>query len=295
MQQIIDSIRARRATRSDQPPRSLEEIRAGFALVGGPRPLPEGVVQTAVDAGGAPAHWLTTPESDAERILLYVHGGGYTLGSLRSHGPLAAELGRTTRRQVLFPEYRLAPEHPFPAAVDDIQSVWRWLTTLRGARSASVLMAGDSAGGGLILGLLHALRDTRAQLPAGAVLISPLLDLTASGASILDQEHDDLLFTPDMIRALAPAYLADADPRTPAASPLFSSQAGLPPLLIQVGGAELLLSDSERLAETARRAGSSVELHVAAGLPHVFHGALGTPEAAAAIDQIAGFDQRLPT
>jgi monoterpene epsilon-lactone hydrolase len=293
MQQIIGYLRQRQAARATQPPRTLEQIRADLAPAGQLRPLPEDVLVTDVDAGGVPAHWLDTPETSPEQILLYLHGGGYTAGSLRSHGPLAAHLGRATGRRVLFSEYRLAPEHKFPAAVDDVRATWRWLVTTHGADPASVAVAGDSAGGGLALTLLQTLRDAGEPLPQGAVLISPLLDLTASGASITERAGQDPIFTPDAIRALGPAYLGEADPKDPAASPLFGSQAGLPPLLIQAGSAELLLSDSENLATAAAAARVDVTLQVADGLPHVYHGALDTPETAAATRQIADFTARL--
>jgi len=293
MQGIIDSLRRRQAARASQPPRTLEEIRAEFAPAGQLNPVPEDVSVAGVDAGGIPAHWLTAPGTRPDWVLLYLHGGGYSLGSVRSHGPLAAALGRATARHVLFPEYRLAPEHRFPAAVDDVLGAWRWLRTVHGTDPARVVVAGDSAGGGLALTLLQTLRDSGEALPAGAVLISPLLDLTASGASMRERADQDPVFTPERIRGLGAVYLGDADPTTPAASPLFGSQAGLPPLLVQVGSAELLLSDSERLASAAAEAGVDVTLNVADGLPHVYQGALSTPETADAIDQIVAFTARL--
>jgi epsilon-lactone hydrolase len=290
MTTVIAGLRARRAARSGHPPPGLEEIRADFALAGGRRPLPPDVAVERVDAGGVPAYWLTTPGATSFRILLFVHGGGYTLGSLASHGALAAELGRHTDRRVLFPEYRLAPEHPFPAAADDVKATWRWLREHHRGDAASILLAGDSAGGGLVLALLHALRDAGEPMPRGAVLISPLVDLTASGPSITERAGEDPIFTPEMMRAVGPAYLAGGDPRAAEASPLFASHAGLPPLLIQVGSAELLLSDSERLAAAALRAGTNVQLDIGEGLPHVYHGAVDTPEAARAFEQIVAFD-----
>jgi epsilon-lactone hydrolase len=289
MQQIIDYLRRRQAARAVQPPRTLTETRAAFAPAGQLKSLPEDVTATSVDAAGVPSFWLDVPRADPGQVLVYLHGGGYSLGSLRSHGPLAAALGRATGRRVFFPEYRLAPEHRFPAAVDDVMTAWRWLRTVHGTPARSVVVVGDSAGGGLALTLLHKLRDAGDPLPSGAVLLSPLLDLTASGASIQDQAGQDPVFTPEAIRGLGPAYLGDADPKDPAASPLFGSQSGLPPLLIQVGGAELLLSDSQRLAQAAAEAGVEVSLHVADGLPHVYLGALDTPETASAIRQIADF------
>jgi monoterpene epsilon-lactone hydrolase len=156
-----------------------------------------------------------------------------------------------------------------------------------------VVIAGDSAGGGLALTLMQALRDAGEALPAGAVLISPFLDLTASGASLTERAGLDPVFTPDAIRRFAAVYLNGADPRDPAASPLLGSQAGLPPLLIQAGGAEVLLSDSERLAKAAAAAGVSVTLQIAEALPHVYHGALDTPETAEATRQITEFARTL--
>ena len=297
MQQIIDSLWQRRTARANAPARSLAEVRSSYAPAGQLRPLPGDVVTEQVDADGVLAWGLTAGETDpaasAGRVLLYLHGGGYQLGSLRSHGPLAAELGRTTRRPVILPEYRLAPEYPFPAAVEDTLTTWRWLVTDGGADPASVVLAGDSAGGGLALALLHSLRNAGEGLPAGAVLISPFLDLTASGVSLTSRAAQDPIFTPDAVRGFAAVYLNGADPRDPAASPLLGSQKGLPPLLIQVGGAEVLLSDSERLAQAAADAGVDVTLNVTDGMPHVYHGALETPETTAAISQIAEFTRRL--
>jgi monoterpene epsilon-lactone hydrolase len=292
MQKVIDSLWQRRAARASGPTRSLAETRESYAPVGQLRPLPDDIATERVDGGGVPAYWLTAPEADPERVLMYVHGGGFQLGSLRSHGPLAAHLGRGTGRRVFFPEYRLAPEHPFPAAVDDVLAAWRWLVTAAGVDPATVLIAGDSAGGGLALTLMQALRDAGAALPAGAVLISPFLDLTASGASLTERAGLDPIFTADTIRSFAAVYLNGADPRDLAGSPLLGSQAGLPPLLIQVGGAELLLSDSERLAKAATEAGVSVTLQIAEALPHVYHGALDTPEVTEATHEIAEFARR---
>jgi epsilon-lactone hydrolase len=210
-----------------------------------------------------------------------------------SHWPLSSPLPRAAGRPALVPEYRLAPEHPFPAAVEDTLAAWRWLVGPAGVDPGGVLVVGDSAGGGLVLALLQSLRDAGKRLPAGAALLSPFLDLTASGASLTERADQDPILSPAAIRQLAGVYLDGADPREPAASPLFGSQRGLPPLLIQTGGAEVLLSDSERLAQAAAAAGVDVTLDIADGLPHVYHGALGTPEVTAAIGQIAEFARKL--
>ncbi len=240
-------------------------------------------------AGGVPAHWLAAPGTDTGRVLLFLHGGGYELGSLRSDGELAARLGRASGMRVLFPEYRLAPEHPFPAAIDDVLAAWRWLRTGQDLSARSIAVAGGSAGGGLAVALLVALRDAGEALPAAAVLMSPTVDLTSSGASMTERAEQDPISTPAMLRQFASGYLAGADPKTPLASPLFAALAGLPPLLVQVGTADLLLSDSERLAEAAAEAGVDVTLQTGEGLPHVYPIMLGTPEAAQATEQIGKF------
>jgi epsilon-lactone hydrolase len=153
-----------------------------------------------VNAGGVPAHWLDAPGADAGRVLLFLHGGGYELGSLRSDGELAARLGRASGMRVLFPEYRLAPEHPFPAAIDDALAAWRWLRAGQDLSAGSMVVAGDSAGGGLAIALLVATRDAGEALPAAAVLMSPTVDLTSSGASMTERADQDPISTPAMLR-----------------------------------------------------------------------------------------------
>jgi len=224
-----------------------------------------------VDAGGVPAYWLMAPGADPGRVLLFVHGGGYQLGSLRSYGELAARLGRASRMRILFPEYRLAPEHPFPAAFEDVLASWRWLRADQDLGAASLAVAGDSAGGELSVALLVALRDTGEQLPSATVLLSSEVDLTFSGASMTERADQDPIFTPAVLRQLA------------------ASLAGLPPLLGQLGAAELLLSDAEHLAARAAQARVDVIVQVGEGLPHVYQSQLGTPEAAEATEQIGNF------
>jgi len=271
------------------PAPPLEERRAAFVPGGRLHPLPDDVAVSEVTAGGVPAHWLAAPGAEAGRVLLFLHGGGFELGSLRSDGELAARLGRASGMRVLFPEYRLAPEHPFPAAIDDVLAAWRWLRAGEGLSARSIAVAGDSAGGGLAVALLVAARDAGEELSAAAVLMSPTVDLTGSGASMTERADQDPLSTPAMLRQFAAGYLAGADPATPLASPLFATLTGLPPLLIQVGTADLLLSDSERLADAAGRAGVDVSLHVGEGLPHVYPIMLGTPEADQATQQTGTF------
>jgi monoterpene epsilon-lactone hydrolase len=289
MQDAIDAIRARQKASASQPSPTLEELRAAFTPGDRLHPVPDDVLVSEVTAGGVPAHWLTAPGADTGRVLLFLHGGGYELGSLRSDGELAARLGRASGMRVLFPEYRLAPEHPFPAAIDDVLAAWRWLRTEQDLSGQSIAVAGDSAGGGLTVALLVAARDAGEALPAAAALMSPTVDLTSSGASMTERADQDPISTPALLRQLASGYLAGADPQTPLASPLFAALSGLPPLLVQVGTADLLLSDSERLATAAAQAGVDVTLQVGEGLPHVYPIMLGTPEAAEATEQVGQF------
>ncbi len=263
--------------------------RASFAPAGCLHQIPDDVVVTQVDAAGVRAYWLSAPGADRERVLLFMHGGGYALGSLRSDGELAARLGQASGMRVLFPEYRLAPEHPFPAAIDDVLTVWRWLRADGHLSAKSTAVAGDSAGGGLTVALLVATRDAGEALPAAAVLMSPTVDLTSSGASMTQRADQDPISTPAMLRQFASDYLAGADPKTPLASPLFASLSGLPPLLVQAGTADLLFSDSERLATAAAKAGVDVSFEIGEGLPHVYQLLLGTPEATDATERIGKF------
>jgi monoterpene epsilon-lactone hydrolase len=289
MADLIDAFRGGQKASASQASPSLEARRAGFAPAGRLHPVPDDVVVTEVTAGRVPAHWLAAPGADNDRVLLFLHGGGYELGSVRSHGELAARLGRASGMRVLFPEYRLAPEHSFPAAIDDVLAAWRWLRTDQNLSASSMAVAGDSAGGGLSVALLVAMRDAGEALPAAAALMSPTVDLTSSGASMTERADEDPISTPAMLRQFASDYLAGADPRTPLASPLFASLSGLPPLLVQAGTADVLFSDSERLAAAAAKAGVKVTLEIGEGLPHAYPILLGTPEAAKATEQIGRF------
>jgi len=289
MQNVIDGLRQQRTAGAGQAPPTLAERRATFAPGGQPHPVPDDVLVTEVTAGLVPAHWLEAPGTETDRVLIFLHGGGFEFGSVRSDGELAARLGRAGRMRVLFPEYRLAPEHHFPAAIDDVIAAYRWLRADQRLPASSIAVAGDSAGGGFAVALLVALRDAGEELPAAAVLMSPTVDLTSSGASMTERVDEDAISTPAMLRQFASDYLAGADPRTPLASPLFASLTGLPPLLVLVGTADLLLSDSERLAAAADQAGVDVTLEIGEGLPHVYPLMLGTPEAAEATEQIGKF------
>jgi monoterpene epsilon-lactone hydrolase len=289
MQAVCARLREQQTAHSDDAPATLAQARASFSPADTIHPMPEDVRVTTVDAGGVRARWLDAPGASADRILLFLHSGGYQFGSIRSDGELAARLGRASRMRVLVPEYRLAPEHPFPAAVDDVLAVWHWLTTTFNVNAQSLALAGASAGGGLAVALLVATRDAGDPLPSAAVLMSPTVDLTGSGNSMTVRVDDDPISTPALLRQLASDYLAGSDPRAPLASPLFASLHGLPPLLVQVGTADLLFSDAERFAKSAADAGVEVSFGVGEGLPHVYQAMLGTPEAAEATERIGQF------
>jgi acetyl esterase/lipase len=280
---VIDALRAR--PEAD----SIEEKRANmeaFATVARP---PEGTTATPVDAGGVPAEWVTLPSADPTRVVLYLHGGGYTSGSPNTHRRFVALLGRACGARVLNIDYRLAPEHPHPAAVEDAVAAYRWLVG-QGADPDHIALAGDSAGGGLAAAALVALRDAGDPLPAAAALISPWVDLELTGASMTTRAAVDPMCSAESLKPSADMYLAGQDARTPLASPVYADLSGLPALLIHVGDAEVLLDDAVRLAANARAARVEVTLHVVPEMIHVWHVFAGLlPEAETALDDLAAW------
>lgn len=268
---------------------SFEEMRQGFEQMVAAFPLPPGIASQDVEAAGVPCEWVTAPASDAARTLLYLHGGGYVAGSRSTHRGLVGRLADACAARALSVEYRLAPEHPHPAAVEDATAAYRWLLG-RGADPRRIVVAGDSAGGGLSVATLVALRDAGDPLPAAGVCLSPWVDLEGLGESMTTKAKDDPMVQWDGLARMARAYLRDADARTPLAAPLHADLAGLPPLLVQVGTAETLLDDSTRLAGRARAAGVEVELEVWDDMIHVWHAFAGLlPEADQAIARIGEF------
>jgi acetyl esterase/lipase len=227
------------------------------------------VRREVVRAGGVDAEWLDGPGARPDRVVLYLHGGGYVLGSVSSHRDMISRLSAAAGARALALNYRLAPEHPFPAAVEDAVAAYRWLLE-QGIAPTRVVVAGDSAGGGLAAATLVALRDRKLPLPAAGALLSPWVDLEGIGESMNGGVADDPMVRKDLIAAMAPTYLNGADPRTPLAAPLYADLRGLPPLLIQVGRREVLLDDSTRLALAAQRAGVDVTLEVWPGMIHVW-------------------------
>jgi phosphinothricin tripeptide acetyl hydrolase len=258
---------------SNLPPSNtltIAERRAQYERAERVFPTPADVKVETVTAPERPAEWLTPPGARQDAVVLYLHGGGYVIGSPRSHRHLAAAIARAAGTRALLLEYRLAPEHPFPAALEDAVAAYRWLLG-HGIAAARIVVAGDSAGGGLTMATLVALRERGLPRPAGAVCISPWVDLTNSAASYRTKAAADPIVTQEGIGLMTRAYIGDADPRRPLVSPLFADLRDLPPLLVHVGSDEVLLDDAVGLAERARKAGVDVTLEEWPGMIHVWH------------------------
>lgn len=248
------------------------------------------IEQASVD--GMRAEWLVPERADGERVLLYLHGGGYVIGSAASHRGLASRIALACGFRALAVDYRLAPEHPFPAAVEDAAGALRWLVS-RGYAPGKTVIAGDSAGGGLAVAAMLLLRDRGEPLPAAALLLSPWTDLEVTGESCRSARRKDPMLSPRILRDYARLYLQGKDPRDPLASPIHADLGGLPPMLIQVGTHEVLLDDSRRLAERARGAGVDVHLQVEEGMFHVWqYFTPFVPESREAVEKLAAFARR---
>jgi acetyl esterase/lipase len=246
---------------------------------------------SAVTANGMPAEWLAPLSLPTEHVVMYVHGGGFYSGTIVGARPVAGSVALASQARVLTVGYRLTPEHPFPAALDDVQAAYEWLLT-NGTAPEKITLVGDSAGGNLVLALLVKLRDQNRPLPHRAVCLSPATDLSMAGETWTQNAQRDLLIEPHKIRAAITLYLNGTDPTHPWASPLWADLHGLPPVLILVGGAERLLSDSTRWAEKAQAAGVAATLEVWGGMQHGWH-ILHTflPEGRQALARIAAFIQ----
>jgi acetyl esterase/lipase len=247
------------------------------------------VVREAIDCDGVAAEWVSVPESQPGRTVFYLHGGSFAFRFPNAHAAFAARLCRRLGARALIPDYRLAPEHPFPAAPDDCLAAYRWLLA-GGCDARGVVFLGDSAGGNLALVTLHRALRAREPLPACAVLLSPAVDCTLESRSIVDNENlDPMLSLPDLM-VLRRRYIASPDLYTdPDVSPLFADFAGFPPLFLQAGSSEILRDEAVRTAQRAHEAGVDVELELWPQTPHAFQMASFLPEAAQAIDQIVRF------
>ncbi len=289
VQACIDRVRATysRWTRET----TVQQMRADWDALFWSDAVPARVQE--VSAGGVTATWIVADDVDASRTLVYFHGGGFQVGSVRSHRDLMARLSAAASCRVLGVDYRLAPEHRFPAPLHDALAVYLWLVD-QGVAAERIALAGDSAGGGLALGCLLALRDEGVALPAAGVTLSAWTDLGAGGASYETRAESDPIHQRRMILAMARNYLgADGDPADPRASPLRADLHGLPPLLMQVGDHETVLDDTRDFAAKARDAGVDVELEVGDAMFHVFQQFADTlPQAREAITRIGRFLDR---
>jgi epsilon-lactone hydrolase len=251
------------------PQPSLEDRRAGYEQIGLAQALPEGTQVEEIVIDGLACERLSAPGADQSRAVLYLHGGGYMIGSPKSHRHLAAALSASIGAPVLVPHYGLAPEHVFPRAVDDAVKAYRWLLA-QGVLPGRIAIGGDSAGGGLTLATAIALRDHGAPRPGALLALSPWADLTQSGDSYGSKAASDPIVSKQGLDGMAQAYLAGSDPRQPLASPCFADLGGLPPLYILTGSEEVLLSDSITLAGRASDAKVEVRLDVIPDMIHVY-------------------------
>jgi len=288
-QQQLDSlIQMMKAQPIAQAP-TLEQQRAGFEQMAALFPVDADIKREPVTANGVKSEWVAAPDADPGRAILYLHGGGYVIGSINTHRSLAARLSRAAKARVLVIDYRLAPEHPHPAAVDDSVAAYRWILA-QGLKPSRIAVAGDSAGGGLTAATLVAIRDAKLPLPAAGALLSPWVDMEGIGESMTTKDSVDPMVHKEGLLGMAKAYLGGQNLRTPLAAPLYADLTGLPPLLIQVGTSETLLDDASRLAERAKKAGVNVTYEPWQNMIHVFQ--LFAPmldEGQQAIEKIGAF------
>jgi acetyl esterase/lipase len=272
---------------------TIEQLRAGFVATSLRFPPSPTASFAPVDASGVSAEWAST-QADRQLdgqlpVILFFHGGGYCIGSAETHRDLVSRLCTAADARALSVNYRLAPENPFPAAVDDAVTAYRWLRN-QGVAAKSIVVAGDSAGGGLALATLLALKEAGDELPAAGVCMSPLTDLAKEGESMRTKVDVDPMVHPKSSTAYAQMYTAGGSLKAPLASPLYADLKGLPPLLILVGTSEVLMDDSTRFAARARAAGVPVELEVWEEMIHIWpYFAAVLPEGRQAIERMGAF------
>ncbi len=280
------TLKAQIASMSDDIPAFRERMRGSSLLSPA---IPAEVAFEDVDASGVSCHWVAYQGVSTHKVLLYLHGGGYTFGEFEGYKDLTWRLSKESGVRVLFVDYRLAPEDPFPAAVEDATAAYRWLLE-QGYNADQIVIGGDSAGGGLAMALLVNLKNHGIELPCGAILLSPWVDLTASGESVVTNAKAEAMLSTQALEAMAGHYLGDLDRGAPLASPLFADLSGLPPVLVHVGSTEMLLSDAERLVARINESGGEAVLEVWPKMPHVFQIlAARIPEGKLAIAKLGEF------
>jgi len=273
----------------ENPPAALDDFRKRFEDFSAQFSTSKDAKSTSVNAGGVPAEWIAAPGAAEDRVILYLHGGGYVIGSINTHRELMIRFSRAANARVLGLNYRLAPESPFPAAVEDATAAYRWLLA-QGIKPNRIAVAGDSAGGGLTVATLVSIRDAKLPTPAAGVCLSPWVDMEGLGESMTTRASVDPMVQKAGLQMMANLYLSGKDPRTPLAAPLYADLKGLPPLLIQVGDSETLLDDSTRIAERAKGAGVSVKLEVWPEMVHVWQLFASTlPEGQQAVEGMGKF------
>lgn len=285
----IENLRLRLAKLPKQTSLTLAQLRDQYERAQFVFPVADTVSVEAVDTQPVRGEWVT-PAGASDAVLFYLHGGGYVIGSPRSHRHLVAAIATAAGARAFSLDYRLAPEHPHPAAIDDAVAAYRWLLGVAKVPPQRIVIGGDSAGGGLTLATLVALRDAGDALPAAAVCLSPWVDLRCTPPSFNHSEPPDPIIEPEIIRAMARAYMGRRSLRNPRASPLFADLRGLPPLLVQAGAKELLVDDARELAVATLKAGVQTTLEVWPRMIHVWQWyAPVLDEGQAAIDRIGEF------
>ncbi|PLT35162.1 alpha/beta hydrolase [Bacillus sp. V5-8f] len=268
-------------------PVSLQESREGLDKLLGSFPLDPEVKVEKLSVEGIPVEWVAAPNARQDAVFLYLHGGGYIVGSLNTHRDIASKLSRATATRVLVIDYRLAPENPYPAAIEDAVKAYRWVVS-SGVSPERIIIGGDSAGGGLTMATLLSLREAGDTLPAAAVLLSPWTDMEGTGESMESRASVDPWLNPEQTRQSPVLYIGSLDPRHPHVSPIYADLKGLPPMIVHVGNDEILLDDSVRLVEKARAAGIDVTFKIWEEMWHVFQ-QFPTPEAKQSIDEIGEY------
>ena len=285
----LDTVLEMIRVRSAEVRKTTDDDRLSYERIMSVLPMDDDIETERVGVNGTPAEWISAPESQENRVILYLHGGGYLFGSARTHRVMLAHMARASKARVLALDYRLAPEIPFPAPVEDSVSAYRWLLA-EGISAKKMVIGGDSAGGGLAIAALVALRSVGEPMPAAGVCISAWTDMESTGQSHTTNAESDPSVSKERLLKIAKVYLAGKDPTAPLASPIHADLTGLPPLLLQVGSIEVLLDDSTLLKSRAKAAGVSVEMEVWDDMPHVWHHyAPILPEARKAIGRIGEF------